>query len=267
MAIASTASADRARTCRWRRSGPEAFGLALVRALLLAAGLIVGSGATAGAAEAGGASAGAGAGAAPGFVARVEAPDGSLVVDAVVALVPLEASASRRPRAAAPPRATMDQVDLGFVPHVLAVEVGTVVDFPNSDQVRHSIYSFSAARTFEIKLYRGFEAPPVTFDRPGLVVLGCNIHDHMLGFVYVLESPWLATSDAAGRVAIADAPPGRYRLELRHPRLEESLVVAREIVLPDDARATLALPARPPPRPDLRPAPDPLQDLFGAIVP
>ncbi|MEZ4332495.1 MAG: methylamine utilization protein [Myxococcota bacterium] len=214
--------------------------------------------------EAGVVSAPADVGAEARFVARVEAPDGSPVLDAVVGLIPLDERSPPPLRSAAPLRATMDQVDLAFVPHVLAVEVGTVVDFPNSDQVRHSIYSFSSARTFEIKLYRGFEAPPIPFDRAGLVVLGCNIHDHMLGFIYVLETPWFATSDETGRVAIAGAPPGRYRLELRHPRLEESLVVAREIALPAERGTTLVLPAKPPPRPALRPAPDPLQDLFGA---
>jgi len=208
-----------------------------------------------------------------GFAARIVGPDQTPVLDAVVSLAPVgvaspdttspkAASTSRSP-AASPPRATMDQVDLAFVPHVLAVATGTVVDFPNSDQVRHSLYSFSAAKTFEVKLYRGFEAPPIRFEKPGLVVLGCNIHDHMLGFVYVLDAPHFAISDETGALAIPDVAAGRYRLELRHPRLDESVVVTREIVLPEDSALTLALEETPPPRPAPRTDFDPLQSLFG----
>lgn len=195
------------------------------------------------------------------FTARVEAPDHAAVLDAVVSLIPLADGKGARP--AAPSRATMDQVDLAFVPHVLAVTTGTVVDFPNSDQVRHSIYSFSAAKSFEVKLYRGFEAPPITFDEPGLVVLGCNIHDHMLGFIYVLETPHFAVSDASGALEIRGVPPGRYRLELRHPRIEASLVLEREIALPAESPLTLTLAEKPPSRPAPRNDLDPLQSLFG----
>lgn len=199
------------------------------------------------------------------FRARVEAPDGSPVLDAVVSLVPVEAGTKRKAGSPSSPReATMDQVGLAFVPHVLAVGVGTVVDFPNSDQVRHSIYSFSAAKQFEIKLYRGFEAPPITFDEPGLVVLGCNIHDHMLGFIYVLDAPHFATSDEAGALEIPSLRPGRYRLELRHPRIDESIVLEREIELPAESPLTLRLGERPRPRPSPRQDLDPLQSLFGA---
>jgi|JI10StandDraft_1071094.scaffolds.fasta_scaffold143031_2 plastocyanin len=199
------------------------------------------------------------------FRARIEAPDGSPIVDAVVALAPLGGSATTRADSppAKPPRATMDQLGLAFVPHVLAVAAGTVVDFPNSDQVRHSIYSFSAAKRFEVKLYRGFEAPPIRFETPGLVVLGCNIHDQMLGFVYVLEAPFFGVSDGDGAVEIRDVPPGRYRLELRHPRIDESLVVEREIELPSAAALVIPLGERPPPRPPARTDVDPLQSLFG----
>ncbi|MBK7952135.1 MAG: methylamine utilization protein [Deltaproteobacteria bacterium] len=200
-----------------------------------------------------------------GLALRVEGPDRAPVVDAVVSLVPIGADGATLPGPAriGAARATMDQVGLAFVPHVLAVAVGTVVDFPNSDQVRHSIYSFSAAQTFEVKLYRGFEAPPITFDRAGIVVLGCNIHDHMVGYVYVLEAPHFGVSDEAGAIALGELPPGRYRLELRHPRLEESVVLTREVEVPGDSALVLTLGATPPPRPGSRPDVDPLQSLFG----
>ena len=194
---------------------------------------------------------------------RIEGPDREAVPDAVVALYPLDGDSTGSATPVDRPVAVMDQVDLAFVPHVLAIRTGSIVEFPNSDQVRHSIYSFSAARSFEIKLYKGFEAPPLEFDQPGLVVLGCNIHDHMIGFVYVLDTTHSGVSDDTGRVEIADPPPGRYRLELRHPRLDDGLVVERVVDLPDAAPTSIALERTPPPRPT-RPEEDedPLQSLF-----
>lgn len=201
----------------------------------------------------------------PAFSVRVVGPDGKPVLDAVLSLEPVGEIGKRAPASTGGvrPKATMDQVELAFVPHVLAVAKGTVVDFPNSDQVRHSIYSFSAAQTFEIKLYKGFEAPPITFDQPGLVVLGCNIHDHMLGFVYVLDAPHFAVSDEQGVAEIAGVASGRYRLELRHPRLDESLVVGRDVELPVAGVLKIALDESPPPRPASTRTLDPLQSLFG----
>ena len=87
-----------------------------------------------------------------------------------------------------PEPAIMDQVNAQFVPHVLAIETGQAVVFPNSDNIRHHVYSFSEPKQFEIKLYQGVPKTPLTFDQPGLVALGCNIHDSMLGYIYV--SPW-----------------------------------------------------------------------------
>ena len=95
-------------------------------------------------------------------------------------------------------KAIMDQRKLMFVPDVLVVQTGTAVDFPNSDQVRHQVYSFSGAKTFELALYAGRAHAPVVFDRSGLVTLGCNIHDSMVGYIWVTDSPW---SDAAARTA------------------------------------------------------------------
>ena len=87
-----------------------------------------------------------------------------------------------------PEPAIMDQVQVKFVPHVLAIEVGQAVIFPNSDNIRHHVYSFSEPKQFEIKLYQGVPKTPLAFTQPGLVALGCNIHDSMLGYIYV--SPW-----------------------------------------------------------------------------
>ncbi|WP_238474366.1 methylamine utilization protein [Pseudomonas cavernae] len=118
----------------------------------------------------------------------------------------------------------MDQRDKQFAPYVLAVRTGTPVSFPNSDNIRHQVYSFSPAKHFELRLYKGTPSQPVVFDKPGVVVLGCNIHDWMLGYVYVTDDPWYAVSDAGGRLRL-NLPPGRYRVSLWHPQVANLLPV------------------------------------------
>lgn len=113
--------------------------------------------------------------------------------------------------------AVMDQRKSAFVPGVLVVQAGTRVSFPNSDRVRHQVYSFSAAKPFELPLYEGTPLAPVLFDRPGVVVVGCNIHDWMIGYVVVLDTPHFAKTDAQGQARL-DVPAGRYRLQAWHAR-------------------------------------------------
>jgi len=100
----------------------------------------------------------------------------------------------------------MDQRDLAFVPQVLVVAVGTSVDFPNNDAVSHQVYSFSAAKRFQLPLYKGALHPPVTFDKAGLVVLGCNIHDQMVGYIYVTDAPFYGKTDSQGVLHLASGP-------------------------------------------------------------
>lgn len=125
--------------------------------------------------------------------------------------------------AAAPGKAVVDQREMRFVPSVLAVRSGTAVTFPNSDDIRHHVYSFSAPKRFELRLYQGTPSAPVVFDKPGLVVLGCNIHDWMVGYVYITDDPWFAVSDAQGKVAIDNLPAGDYRVTLWHSALPDML--------------------------------------------
>ena len=151
-----------------------------------------------------------------GIEALVKDADGKPIADAVVSAVP--GSRPFPPRAS---RAIVDQQDKEFVPHVRPVQLGTEVSFPNKDNIRHHVYSFSPAKKFELPLYRGTEAAPVKFDRPGPVVLGCNIHDWMLGYVYVLETPHFDATDGGGRARIDAVPPGAYEIHVWHPRLPE----------------------------------------------
>ncbi|WPN24864.1 methylamine utilization protein [Pseudomonas marginalis] len=141
--------------------------------------------------------------------------DGRPVADAVVTL---------RGPADAPQgvlKADMDQRGQRFAPHVLAVHTGTQVRFPNSDNIRHQVYSFSAAKRFELRLYEGTPTDPLLFDKPGVVVLGCNIHDWMLGYIYVTDDPRFGVSDAQGRVHLEHLPAGDYHLTLWHPQLAD----------------------------------------------
>jgi len=114
-------------------------------------------------------------------------------------------------------KAIMDQRNSAFVPGVLVVQAGTTVSFPNSDKVRHQVYSFSPAKPFELPLYEGTPLAPVRFDRAGVVVVGCNIHDWMIGYIVVVDTPHFAKTDAQGRVRV-DVPAGRYRLTAWHAR-------------------------------------------------
>lgn len=133
---------------------------------------------------------------------------GAPVSEAVVYAIP----EGRRP--AAPTRsAVLDQKNRAFVPHVLAVQTGTSVKFPNSDNVRHQVYSFSPAKRFQLPLYEGTPAAPVVFDKPGVVTLGCNIHDRMSAYVVVVDTPHFGETDK-GRVSLQGLPEGRYSLRV-----------------------------------------------------
>jgi plastocyanin len=129
-------------------------------------------------------------------------------------------------------KAIMDQHDMQFVPHLLVVQTGTEITFPNRDNVSHHVYSFSEAKRFELKLYKGDVYPPVTFDRPGVVVLGCNIHDGMLGYVVVVDTPHFATTDERGVARIDGVPSGDYVVAAWTPR-------ARPTALPPTQQLTV----------------------------
>lgn len=147
------------------------------------------------------------------------------VVDAVVSLVPLDTPAP----AHSPAGAVVAQEDKEFDPYVTPVVVGTRVTFPNRDTVQHHIYSLSKPKRFEKPLYASGASESVLFDQPGVVALGCNIHDWMVAYVVVVPTPWFAKTGVEGSAQVAGVPPGRYRLEVWHPRLARP--VQREITL------------------------------------
>ena len=152
-----------------------------------------------------------------GIVAAVTDQHGKPVADAVV--VAVAADAAGKP-ASRPRDDAIFQVDKEFVPRVTAVQVGTAIAFPNNDTVRHHVYSFSPPKRFELPLYSGVPAQPVVFDKPGVVVLGCNIHDWMVAYVYVSESPHFARTGPEGKATIGELAPRRYVVRVWHPELE-----------------------------------------------
>jgi plastocyanin len=121
----------------------------------------------------------------------------------------------------APQKAVVDQVELSFVPDVTVIPVGSSVSFPNSDQVSHQVYSFSPTRRFQLPLYRGQPHAPVVFDQPGIVTLGCNIHDNMAAFIVVTAAPFFGRTDDKGTWTIPNLPEGLYRLKIWHPLLKD----------------------------------------------
>lgn len=117
------------------------------------------------------------------------------------------------------PDVEISQAKRQFQPRVTVITTGTRALFPNFDTVRHHVYSFSPTKTFELKLYSGVPGAPVVFDKPGVAVLGCNIHDSMAAWVVVADTPWFARSAANGRARIDGIPAGNYKLRLWHPGL------------------------------------------------
>ncbi len=134
---------------------------------------------------------------------------------AIVFLEPRDARAAPAPAQGV----EIAQIERRFVPEVSVVPVGSAVNFPNRDTVRHHVYSFSAAKRFEIKLYVGTPASPVVFDQPGIAVLGCNIHDNMTAWVVVVDTPWYGRTSLDGRLTLPAVPAGRYKLRAWHAAL------------------------------------------------
>lgn len=145
---------------------------------------------------------------------QVAGADGKGIPDAVVFVQTAENSPSAPAGVAI--QATMDQIEKTFVPGLLPIVVGTRVRFPNHDQIHHHVYSFSRTKTFELPLYKGEDAPPVLFDKVGVVKVGCNIHDWMSGIILVLPTPYFAKTDADGKFALEDLPPGHYNIVAWH---------------------------------------------------
>ncbi|SDP68423.1 hypothetical protein SAMN05216303_106104 [Rhodoferax sp. OV413] len=160
---------------------------------------------------------------------QVQDGGGQPLAGAVVFLESREAQAAAKPLQGV----EVAQANKQFDPQVRVVTVGSSVQFPNRDAVRHHVYSFSPTKTFELKLYAGTTANPVVFDKPGIAVLGCNIHDKMVAWIVVVDTPYFGRSGADGKLSLDNVPPGNYRLRVWHanmavgaPALDQPLALA-----------------------------------------
>ncbi len=170
---------------------------------------------------------GAGLSAAEFTCTLTSAKEAEPVADAAVALIPLDTA----PPPPAPDRQTeITQQDQEFFNYVTIVQAGSDIAFPNRDNVQHHVYSLSRAKKFELPLYDPGQRETMVFETAGEVVIGCNIHDWMIAYIVVVPTPWFARSGADGTVAI-NAPAGRYRLEIWHPRIKKT--ITQEITLTD----------------------------------
>ena len=175
--------------------------------------------------------------------------DGRPVADAVVALVPQTKASMPEASARLPMEKKIDQRNETFIPLVTVVPKGGRVVFGNNDSTTHQVYSFSAVKQFEITLTRGQDSMPIGFDTAGIAALGCNIHDHMIAYVFVAESPWTALSTANGRATV-DLPPGNYQMQVWHPKVSGGrpspatpvVINAQDATLPVTLRVTAPRP-------------------------
>lgn len=172
--------------------------------------------------------------------------DDEPVFEAVITAV---GSLKAKPVLATSPR-KMDQKHREFVSHILAIHAGESVLFPNSDNIKHHIYSFSPANPFEIQLYKDVSPKPIIFDKAGIVVLGCNIHDWMVGYVYVSDAPFMTQTNEKGEWSL-NLPPDDYTVTLWHPNLDtpnnvqiQQIKITTEKLAPIEQKITLKTTSR-----------------------
>ena len=175
---------------------------------------------------------------------RVVDAGGRPVPDAVVTLYPA-GSAARAPRPGG--HFVVSQQNMQFHPFLTIVPVGADVSFPNFDNTKHHVYSFSPAKKFELKLFAKDQSRTVHFDKPGVIALGCNIHDQMTAFIVVTDSAWVARTNGQGVAAFANAPNAPGRMTVWHPYLRTPGGTMQQAFGPGQRSASFSVRLRPPP--------------------
>jgi plastocyanin len=174
------------------------------------------------------------------LVVDVRDARGAAAANAVVYAVPEEPA----PKLSRVLNKVMDQKNRMFVPHILPIQTGTTVSFPNSDDIRHQVYSFSPAKTFQLPLYKGTPGTPIVFDKPGIVALGCNIHDRMSAYIVVVDTPHFGMTGKNGRLELKDLGAGRYLVYVWTPETPDE-PPAISITLGATERKTIPFAIRP----------------------
>lgn len=175
---------------------------------------------------------------------RVVDASGRPVRDAVVTLRP-SGSAARAPRPGG--HFVVSQQNIQFHPFLTIVPVGADVSFPNLDNTKHHVYSFSPAKKFELKLFAKDQSRTVHFDKPGVIALGCNIHDQMSAFIVVTDSAWTARTNGQGVAAFGDAPNAPGRVTVWHPYLRAPGGTVQQAISAGQRTASFGVRLRPPP--------------------
>ncbi len=183
---------------------------------------------------------------AAGLTVRVVDASGRAINDAVVTLRP---NAQAAPKARPGAGYRVEQRDIKFKPFVSVFPVNASVAFPNLDPVKHHVYSFSPTKRFELKLFARAEQRSITFDKPGIVAIGCNIHDSMTAYIYVTDTVWTQRSGANGAVSFGDTPGSAFTLSVWHPYLRAPGNVSSVVLQASaqDRTQTVTVRLRPPP--------------------
>ena len=153
---------------------------------------------------------------------------GNALPDAAVYAEPVASAGTGGQKA--PHGAQIEQRRRKFLPLVTVVQTGSAISFPNNDTVRHHVYSFSPAKPFELKLYSGVPGQPILFDKPGTVVVGCNIHDQMVAYILVVDTPYFGKTDAAGTLTLEGVPAGQYTLKAWHYQLLQGAAMPEQAI-------------------------------------
>jgi plastocyanin len=157
---------------------------------------------------------------------QVTDASGQPLTDAAVYAEPASGQTLQKPRRIV----EIEQKGRKFSPLVSVIQTGTDISFPNNDTVRHHVYSFSPAKIFELKLYSGVPGSPVNFDKPGTVVVGCNIHDQMVAYIHVVNTPYFAKTDASGKAKLEGLAPGKYQLKAWHFNLPAGMQIPEQAI-------------------------------------
>ncbi|MFT5533784.1 MAG: plastocyanin [Burkholderiaceae bacterium] len=164
--------------------------------------------------------------AAASLTVQVDASDSAILSDAVVYLESAAGQALPKMGRAA----KIEQKGRAFIPTITVIQSGASISFPNNDTVRHQVYSFSPAKVFELKLYSGAGGEPVLFDKPGSVVIGCNIHDKMSAYIQIVDTPYFAKTDSSGKAVIDNLPSGKYNLKVWYREIPPGTPVPEQAI-------------------------------------
>ncbi len=174
------------------------------------------------------------------FTAQISDDTGHPLPSAVVTLTPSGGGSVAVAPAPGLMNTFIDQKDETFIPYVVAIMRGGTVTFRNSDTTRHHVYTFSPIHPFEFILKPGDISAPQRFDKPGIAAIGCNIHDQMIAYVFISDTPLTAVTDANGHAMIADVPAGTYQAQVWYPQMKSGVPLSPQTVVVGAGPAALA---------------------------